>query len=200
MKKITIPLLCLIWSISCLGQNPISSEERKSAINHLKTSQNELLNLLDGLSEEQINYRPGNGEWTIYECLEHIAISEKNLMGMVQMSLKENPDPRKQDDVAMSDEQLLALITSRDQKVKTREEFEPTDSFGGFNETLKTFKDRRKANIKFVKSTDKSLRNYYMQFPFGIIDSYQGVLFMSGHTQRHAGQIKEIIESEGFPG
>ncbi|WP_420318873.1 DinB family protein [Ekhidna sp.] len=200
MKRITLQLFCLLWTVISIAQNSLSSEDQEKAIKHLKATQKELLAVVDGLNDEQINYKPNDDSWSVAECMEHIAISEKNLIEMIKMSLQEEADPDKRSEVAMTDDQILGLITSREQKVKTREEFEPTNSFGGFDETIETFQKRRKANIKFVKSADKNLRNYYLQFPFGLIDSYQGILFMSGHTERHIDQIREILASEGFPG
>lgn len=180
------------------AQTTISVEERKKALTHLKSTQNELVSLVNGLTEDQVNFKPDDS-WSIAECLEHIAISEKNLIGMIHSGLESESNPSKRSEVAMSDEQILGLITSREQKVKTRKEFEPTNSFGGFNGSIKAFRDRRKSNMKFVKSTDADLRNHYLQFPFGLIDTYQGILFMSGHTERHTAQIKEIMNHANFP-
>ena len=53
--------------------------------------------------------------------------------------------------------------------------------------------------MEFVASTDADLRNHYAQLPFGTIDAYQSLIFMSGHTERHILQIKEIMEDDNFP-
>lgn len=200
MKKLVLSLLGLLLVAVAVAQTSISSEDKKRALDHLKNTQNELSKLISGLSEEQVNYKVDASSWSIAECLEHIAISEKNLIGMVQMGLQEEANPSKRSEVKLSDEQLLGIITSREQKVKTRKEFEPTDSFGGYKQTLKVFKERRKSNMKFLKTSELNFRHYYIQFPFGLIDAYQGMLFISGHTQRHTDQIKEIMESTSFPG
>ncbi len=200
MKKFILNVAGLLLVTVTIAQTSINEEERKKALNHLKETESTLISMTKSLTSEQLNFKTDESSWSIAECMEHIAISEKNIIEMVQSSLKEDADPSKRSEVAMSDEQILGLITSREQKVKTRETFEPTNSFGGYSETVKAFRERRKANMKFVKSTDADLRNHYLQFPFGLIDSYQGVLFMSGHTKRHTDQIKEIMESDGFPG
>ena len=199
MKKVISTLSCLLLVAVTIAQTTISSDEREKALNHLKKTQAELISMIDNFSEEQVNFKANDNSWSIAECLEHITISEQNLIGMVQMSLQEEADPSRRSEITLSDDQLLGIIVSREQKVKTREEFEPTKSFGGFNETLKVFKKRRKANLKFVKNTDADLRNHYVQLPFGLIDTYQGILFLSGHTQRHTDQIKEIIGNPDFP-
>lgn len=200
MKRFLLSTLSLaLISTVAFAQTTISKEERSKAIDHLKTTNAELLKTVKGLSEEQLNYKPTSDAWSVAECVEHIAISETNIFGIVQMTLKNDPDPSMRSEVKMSDEQLLGIIESREQKVKTREEFEPTNKFGGYDATLSEFKTKRKSNMKFVKSTEDDLRNRYFDFPFGKVDSYQVVIFMSGHTKRHTDQIKEVMASEGFP-
>ena len=193
MKKLTF-LLFTIGTIVPSAQSP------DEALNHLKKTQKELISLVDGLSETQINFRSKTESWSIAECMEHIAISEKNIMGLIETSLEEEANPSRRSEVVITDDQLLQLITSREQKVKTRREFEPTNSFGSFKNNLKAFNKRRKSNLKFIQNTDLDLRNHYVQFPFGLIDSYQAILFMSGHTTRHTDQIKEIMKQGDFPG
>ena len=102
-------------------------------------------------------------------------------------------------EVKMSDDDVIGLIQNRDQKVKTRPDLVPTNRFGSYDESLTEFKEKRKSNMKYVKSTEDDLRNRYFDFPFGKVDSYQIVLFMSGHTKRHTDQIKEVMASAGFP-
>ncbi|HCO82594.1 MAG TPA: DinB family protein, partial [Arenibacter sp.] len=43
------------------------------------------------------------------------------------------------------------------------------------------------------------LRNRYQQLPFGTVDAYQILLFMSGHTERHIKQMEEVMDDEDFP-
>ena len=199
MKKLTTLLLILAVT-SLKAQQVTDQEDRKKGLTHLKQTQQELVSTINGLSEDQLNFKASEDSWSIAECMEHIAISEKNLMGMVYMSLETAADPTRKLEIVMTDEQILGLITSREQRVKTRKEFEPTNSLGDFEDMLKTFKQRRKASMKFLKTTEAKLRNHYVEFPFGVIDAYQVILFMSGHTTRHTNQIKEILENDSFPG
>lgn len=194
--------LLSIMSIAMLGsiafaQTTLTKEERSKAIEHLKTTQAELLKTVKGLSDEQLNFKPSADAWSVANCVEHLAISEKSIFGIVQMTLKNDPDPSMRSEVKMSDEELIGMIQGREQKVKTRPEFEPTNK--SYDDTIADFKEKRKSNMKYVKTSEDDLRNRYFDFPFGKVDAYQVVLFMSGHTKRHTDQIKEVIDSEGFP-
>ena len=197
-KAVSITFALFLMQSFIIGQS-ITSEERKKVINHLKSSKSELLATIKGLSENQLNFKPAKEEWSIAECVEHIAISEANIFGMFEMTIKEEPNPSRRSEVKMSDEQVLGLIASRANKVKTRQEFEPTNSFGSYAESIEAFTDKRKSNIKYMKSSEEDMRNRYFVFPFGTIDSYQIVLFMSGHTSRHTDQIKEVMRNSSFP-
>ncbi|UXX80004.1 DinB family protein [Reichenbachiella carrageenanivorans] len=199
IKNLLLTQALILCGLSAFAQQALTKEEKSTAINYLKQSQSELLIAVKDLSDAQLNYKPSDEVWSIAETMEHIAISEKNIFGIVEMTLKTDPDPSKRDEVSMSDEQLLAIITSRDQKVKTRPEFEPSNSFGSFQGSLDAFNAKRKSNIQFVKKTKEDLRDRYFDLPFGKADAYQVILFMSGHTQRHMKQIVELIKSEDFP-
>ncbi len=191
--------VALIGSLA-IAQATLTDEERSKAMEHLKTTNAELLKTVKGLSEAQLNYKPTEDAWSIANCVEHIAISENNIFGIVQMTLQNDPDPSLRSEVKMSDDQVIGLIQSREQKIKTRPEFEPTGKFGDYKGSLSEFKNKRKENMKFVKSSQDDLRNRYFDFPFGKVDAYQVVLFMSGHTKRHTDQIKEVMADAGFPG
>jgi hypothetical protein len=65
---------------------------------------------------------------------------------------------------------------------------------------LHDFKDSRKNLIDYVKSTQDDLRSHItLQSPMGALDSYQLILFLSSHTNRHIQQINEVKADPGFP-
>ena len=199
MKRVSLLFLGLALVLFANAQSTLTSEERTKALEHMKQTQSELLKIVKGLSEEQLSYKPSAETWSVAECMEHIVISEAKLFGIIEGTLQGNPDPSLRSEVKMSDDQVLGLVKSREQKVKTRPDFEPDDRFGGFKGSVSAFKARRKANMKFVKDTEMDLRNRYFDFPFGKVDIYQAILFISGHTARHTDQIREIIASAGYP-
>jgi hypothetical protein len=138
----------------------------------------------------------------VAECVEHIAISETNLFGMIQGTLKEQANPVKRSEVKLTDEQLFAAIADRSYKVKTQEAFVPTGKFGSHEVTIQEFLNKRKGNINYLKKTKDDLRSHFFTFPveaLGTVDSYQLFHFMSGHTKRHTLQIEEVKSNPLFP-
>ncbi len=199
MKKIILPLVALLMVSFGLLKTGITDAEREMTIKELTKSQDRLTDVVAGLSETQLNFKASAESWSVAECVEHLAISEGMLGGMLQGALQTPADASKRDSVQISDKNLLGMITSRAQKVKTNEAFEPSGKFGSFEESLKEFKDKREAHIEYVKTTSDDLRNHYGKLPFGTIDGVQIILFMSGHTERHVAQMEEVIANADFP-
>lgn len=54
-------------------------------IDLLQRSENDLLHSLNGLSKERFYFKPAKNKWSIYECLLHILISEKNITKIIKI-------------------------------------------------------------------------------------------------------------------
>ena len=199
MKKIMLPAVVLVVMAFSLVDTTLTNAERKFAIDELNKTHDRFTSTLDGLSMEQLNYKVVADSWSIAECAEHLAISENSIFDMLMQSLNTEADPSRRDEVKLPDEQIIAMIVDRSNKVKTSKAFEPSGKYGSFEETVEEFKSKRKEHIEYIKTTQDDLRNRYQQFPFGTIDAYQMVLFMSAHTERHIRQMEEIKEDPGFP-
>ena len=199
MKKLILPIVLLGLVSFGTFEVKLTATERQMAVEDLQKTRDWLSNTVKELTEAQLNFKSSPDSWSVAECVEHLAISENAFDQMLNAAIQTPADPSKRDSVKMSDEQLMGIITSRKQKVKTSEAFEPSGKFGSHQETLQAFITKRNEHIAYVKATEDDLRNHYGQLPFGTIDGFQIILFMSGHTQRHIKQMEEIIKDANFP-
>lgn len=199
MKKLILPLVALLLCNFNLAETSLTDQERKAALDHLKMSKEKFLASFKGLSKEQLNFKSSPESWSVAECAEHLAISETNIFGMVDGVLKNPPDASKRSEIKMTDDDLMKMITNRTNKIKTSEAFVPSGKFGDIDGIKKEFIAKRDAHIDFVKNTKDDLRDRVAQFPFGSMDAYQTIMFMSGHTLRHTAQIEEVKANPGFP-
>jgi len=199
MKKLIVPLAIFALLSFTTVDSKLTDPERLLAMTELTVTHDHLLHSIYGLSEAQLNFKSSPDSWSIAECTEHIAISETNIFGMIQEALKTPVDPSKLSEVKLTDQQILAMIVDRTNKVKTPESFEPTGRYGSHNATVNEFKTNRIEHIKYVSTTQDELRDHYAETPLGIMDAYQILLFMSAHTERHVLQIKEVMSNENFP-
>jgi hypothetical protein len=199
MKKLILAFVCVLVLSFTSSDNGLTKEEREMAITEMTNSYAHLKIALHGLSEAQLNYKMTLDSWSIAECVEHIAISEDTFSGMLMGLLQAEADPANRDKVSVADKDLIAMMVDRTNKVKTQKPFEPSGKYGSHDATLKAFTEARMKNIDFVKSSDADFRNRVQEFPFGTVDAYQVVLFMSAHSERHIRQIEEIKYSADFP-
>ncbi len=199
MKKVVLSIMALALVSFGIIDAGLTDKEREMGVAELIKTQERLTSTIEGLTKAQLNFKSTPKAWSVAECVEHLAISEGMIDGMLQGALKTPADASKRDSVKISDKDLLAMISSRDKKVKTGEAFEPSGKFGSHKETVQTFLIKRGAHIEYLKTTTDDLRNHYGQSPFGTIDGIQILLFMSGHTERHVKQMEEAIAHTDFP-
>ncbi len=200
MKLIKI-FLCvtLLATVSFTNEAGITDAERKYAADLMQESRETLLKKVKGLTPAQLSFKANPGSWSIAECVEHIAITEDGLFGWSQSALKSPADPSKRDSVKFSDDQVLKMITDRSSKFQAQDGVKPTGKFGNIQAALTAFATSRNNHIEYIKTTTDDLRNHYNDFPFGKLDAYQTIIFMTGHCKRHTAQIDEVMQSPGFP-
>lgn len=199
MRKIFSLLAVLIIFSFTTNNVELTKKERDDAISYGKETQKRLASELKGLSENQLKWKPNDSTWSAADCVEHLALSETNLYGMLMGTLKADANPARRSELKMDDEAVKNLITNRSFKVKTREGFIPTGQFGNAAGSLKAFNEKRDGLINYIKETKDDLRNHFADLPFGAIDSYQMLLFISGHVIRHSDQIAELKAMPEFP-
>lgn len=192
-------MLLFLFTFKGVAQTELTSKEREKAVAYLEKTKSDLHAAVNGLSEDQLNFKATPESWSVAECVEHIAMTEKALFGIVDAALQSEPDPSLRKEVKFADDEVIGLIIDRSSKAQAREEIQPKNKFGSHEASLKAFDESRASNIKFVKTTREDLRNRYFDFPFGKLDIYQLVLFLSGHTERHTKQIAEVKENSNFP-
>jgi hypothetical protein len=199
MKKLFL-MASAILMLSFLVVDPISKKERKDAIKLLKDTEKGVKDQVKGLTEAQLKFKPGPDKWSVEECVKHIAKSEEALWQMAEGALKAAANPDKRSEIKMTDEQLVQKVEDRSTKVKTMEQLMPENiPLKDTEEALKSFEKNREKLIEYVKSTEEDLRNHVAQVPFGMVDSYQLILFIAAHSNRHTQQIMEVKADPNFP-
>jgi DinB superfamily len=177
----------------------LTQKEKDDAAAYFNETQNNLEKALKGLSENQLKWKPNDSTWSVADCVEHIALSETNLFNWAMGTLKEPANPAKRSELKLTEEMIKKILTDRSFKVKTKEGFIPTGQFGDAWKSLDEFKTKRAAHIAYIKETKDDLRYHFAELPFGWVDSYQLLIFLSAHTQRHTLQIEEVKSNPGFP-
>ena|SRR5579863_439103 len=200
MRKLLF--LCAAFLVSSFtSMSPtLSDKERKDAIDQLAKTEQGVFNSLKGLSDAQLNFKPAPDRWSISDCVKHIAITEMFLWKMTDSALKLPADAAKRSTVKVTDDQVLQMVESRAQKVKTFTPLEPQNTpFKSCPDALSSFYDSRKMLSDFMATTSDDMRDHVVTLPFGSFDSYQMILFMAAHSNRHTQQIEEVKADPNFP-
>jgi len=171
----------------------LTSEERAAAVSELESSRQRLLEALAGVTEEQWSQRAAAGRWSIAECAEHVTAAELPLAKFIATAAVAQPSEEERREIRGKDEFVRRHLRDRTQRGEAPERIRPKGRFATREETIRTFEERRAANLAYVRETSEPLRDLFAPHPFaGVIDGYQWVLFLAAHTDRHAAQIEEI--------
>ncbi len=201
MKKLLLFILPLFISLNGFTQGSLTKSEKKMVSKLMKSTVKSLSKSVKGLSDAQVNFKASPASWSIKENIFHLAISEDNLWGWMQGTMAAPANPDKRSSIKMTNEQLMAGIESRENKVKTGEAFEPKNAkWASLQEGLDYLKSKRSEHAAFMKSATADMHSHVAeQSPVGPIDAYQIILLLTQHTKRHQAQIEEVKTQTGYP-
>lgn len=179
----------------------LTAEERSEIADYMAATWDKLEASIRDLSMAQWSYKPADTVWSIAEISEHLEKSEIQLFSLLTEKLvTSEASPDKAHDVAPKTETVMEAITSRQQKIKTRPDLEPSGKYTSPQDFLESFEKLRKQSLDFSQQTEHALRHHFVPFgPLGDLDGYQILMFMSGHLERHHQQIEEVKENPDYP-
>ncbi len=201
ITKRLVALVCLALTLSVVpaSAQPLTQKERDSLVQHLQKTRQAFLDSIAGVSDAQWTFKAGPDRWSIAEVAEHIAVSETTILQLVtDQILKAPPTPANPNPIA--DEKLLALLQDRTSKFQAPEMLKPTNRWATRDALTKDFMAARDKTMTYVKTTTDDLHGHSGPHPvFKMLDGYQWVLLISGHSARHTAQIEEVKTSPGYP-
>ena len=205
LSLLAVAIVIVTTVISVSSQAPaakapvvFTEKDRAFALKYLNDTKEDYVKQLTGLSDAQLNFRAAEGRWTIAEVAEHITVVESALMGMFSApmaakTLKCEDVPR------IADTALILAITNRMQKFQAPEQVRPNGRWKTREDLLASFEKTRAATVEYVTANKADLRSTFVQSPMGTIDSFQGILFLTGHSERHLLQLKEVKADPNYP-
>ena len=179
----------------------LTSDERKRAIDYLKQTREEFLAAIDGLSEEQWNFKPAPDRWSIAEAAEHIAVAEEKIWKLVSEKIMKSPaHPEMRAEVKGKEEKILQGVPDRSRKAEAPEGLQPTGKWSTRAALEKDFTATRDEELEFLAETKQDLRSHFGDHPFlNAMDAWQWLLFNGAHSKRHTAQILEVKADPNFP-
>jgi hypothetical protein len=185
---------------STLIAGEVTKADRDTLVAHLKKTEAAFLKSIEGVSDAQWTWKSAPDRWSVAETAEHITKSEDMLRGRVEGMLKA---PAAAPDLLAKtkgkDQAIITAIPDRSKKFQAPEPLVPKGSFATKAALIEAFKAARAKTLAIAGGTS-DLRAYAnADLPVGETDAYQGVLFLSAHTERHTKQIEEVKATAGYP-
>ncbi len=197
---IMLALLVITGFGSQVYNATITSKERRFLHTELKDTKKGFLESVMGLSANQLQFKPAADKWSVAECIQHIALSEQNLWAVTEKALKQPANPEKRSQIKMTDDEILKMVRDRTVKSKAGESYQPSNAgWTTTEQTLETFKEDRSRLMKYVKTTTQDMRSHLIDDDGSYFDSYQMLLLLSAHSDRHTQQILEVRSHPSFP-
>jgi hypothetical protein len=182
--------------VSMSEGGPISQGERDRMLSYLYATRKQVIDSVAGLSDAQLNYKPAPEKWSIRDVIEHLTLSEETIMQFATGGLKQSlPKP----DTRLDDAKIIAMITDRSKPAQAPEMLRPSGKWPTIQAMVEEFRTRRDRNLAWLRNTQEPLRTMYTKMPFGVGDTYQALLLLPAHAERHLAQIEEVKSSPGFP-
>ncbi|HMC85642.1 MAG TPA: DinB family protein [Chitinophagaceae bacterium] len=181
-------------------KDSITDAERQFAVKEFQRTKERFLNDIKGLSPQQLSFKADTSRWSIAQCIEHIALAENALWKWEQGTMMQAAAPEKAAEVKVTNEQILKGITDRTHTFKAPEMLQPVGRFPSTDAAIHAYMGRRDSTITYLMTTKDDLKNHFTMHPaMGTINTYQLLLFLSGHSERHSMQIEEVKANPAFP-
>ena len=176
------------------------SSDKEFLLDYFQQTNDTLRKSVEGLSKEQMQFKPSEEKWSVSQCLDHIVMTEKMLLGMTRELLAQPANPERKEEVKITDNELIDGMTDRSFKASAPEELQPEGKYTTPSTALQDLEKVRAETFEFIEQTSvEDLRNHITDSPFGPLDAFHSILYSAAHTARHTSQIKEVMDDAGFP-
>jgi len=169
--------------------------EQQEILERLERGRAALRQALSGVDERLAAARPGPGAWSILECVEHLAASERFLLSRLSAA---TPADQSQANPAR-ETRILECAIDRANRVTAPEPGRPHGRFHSLADAVAAFDSVRAETIRFVEAFSADLRSASTSHPLipGPINCYEMLLMLALHPARHARQIEEVRRELG---
>jgi hypothetical protein len=170
--------------------------DKATLLETLRKGEEAFLHSIAGVSEATCRPRPAEDRWSILECAEHVAVAEEVMLGLVTGKRKtRNTETPKRDD------RILRSGTDRSMRFDASDQSRPRGRFSTLAEAVAHFRAVRERTLRLVGETREDLRATEVMHPHhavGVISTYECLLLIGSHAQRHALQIEEVKNSPAY--
>src|SRR5262249_36476669 len=174
--KVSIRLLLILCvGLTChaslASEDPnMTAEDRAKVIKLLNEWHKQTLDLMEGLSEEQLKFKSAPEKWSVLEVAEHIWLAEGLLFGSLERALASKPNPEWQPKTKGKTKFLERVMVSRDRKATAPESIVPSGRLTR-DDLIAKLNDARAKTLKFAEETKLPLKEHTLDHPFQVFNT-----------------------------
>lgn len=165
-------------------------EDKSLILDRFQEAEAALAAALAGLDFASASVKPAPDRWSILEIVEHLAVSEEQLLDCLRHAW---PSPVSTADPAR-EARLESLALNRERRIEAPEPVLPTGACTTLDDALGRRLAVRVQTLRFIRDFPGDLRCTMVQLPFisRPLNCYEMLLLMALHPIRHAAQIAEL--------
>jgi uncharacterized damage-inducible protein DinB len=173
-------------------QNPAAGTDpdKEVLLLLLRESRKKFLTSFAGVSDEQSRLHPTPDCWSVLDTVEHLTSAEGIMLKLVTTQrVPRSPSTPDREQV------FLQVVADRSRKMQSPEGGRPCGRFASLAEAADQFRASRDSTIQLVEQNTEDLRSTEVTHPHpsaGTVSTYEMVIIMAKHAERHALQIEEI--------
>jgi hypothetical protein len=177
----------------------LTSEERQVALDILLRSEQHLERLVADLNDAQWRFRPAPESWCIAEVVEHLVDLEERTLAAIERVLSEPPAASHEiERVKGKEQKLIEAVPNRNRRVMAPPDLKVTGRFAAPALGLEAFRPLRRLSIQMLERAGLH-EHLFSHFVFRQMSSFQWLILLGAHAERHCRQIEEIVATEAFP-
>jgi len=186
---ILLTMLVLTGLAGRMHSNILTTKERHTLVAELKSSKNDFLKNIDGLSARQMRFKARKKDLSIQDCIYKLVETEHSLWTTAQASLKQETFSIHK---TFADEILPSVI--QQQSIGSN-----STKFSSIKEALKFYKNEKAEILKYVHTSTQNVRGHIARTTIGNFDSYQLMLLTTIYCKYYTQQIEQIKAHPRFP-
>jgi len=177
----------------------LTEKERGKAIQRLTLTRQALLDAVQGVNETQARWKPAPDRWSILEYVEHLAVSDDELVAMIRRSLDTPARPETEDERKAREQKIRDTPVPRGAN-RAPEALQPSGHFTSLADAIAAFLAARERTLEYAQTTQDDIRSHFVNHGvLGPLDGYQWLTGNAHHVETHSGHIQEIRGMPGFP-
>jgi hypothetical protein len=182
------------------------NEEWQALADRIPETVKRMEDVAGDLSDGQLNWSPGSGQWSVGQCIQHLNASNAAYMDRIEAVVEDlQKDNRKRTRPAKLGFLLKMLVKSFEppykMKVKTTAPFQPKQNLQK-DAVIEGFRESHDRMLRIIAEMDdledgaKKMTSPFMSL--AKFTPFQAVSILSAHDRRHLWQAEQVRRRGGF--